>query len=474
VSVTNGERKGLAALDALGPGGAYRSRSRQTVCTVSGEPAAELSLVPPVYVNRALAALRKARPLPAAERARLIARAGQLFATGTVGGLSAADYEHAASRVAGVPIASIRGATRTAAHRLARVQDNVAQARPAGAVSDWRDPLTRAGRAVWTRRGELFAVHASGAHPGAHSLWPEALALGYRVAVRPSPREPFTAHRLISALLAVGFPDDQVALLPADHAAGEAILAGCDLAYGGDDVIRKHADSPAVLQQRPGRSKILIGAGADWREHLDMIVDSVSRHGGAGCVNATAVFVDGDPAPLAEAVAGRLALLPSLPPDDDKAVLPVQPAKAARALERYLLSKAAGTRAWLGGDGVVDELGDGSAVLRPAVHQLDRPDAPQAGVELPFPCVWVAPWTPADGIAPLADTLVLTAVTGDERFISALLDEPSIGNLYLGDHPTHWTADGLPHDGYLADFLMRAKAVIRDERPPAGSTGRGQ
>ncbi len=456
------QRAESIALDALGPNGAYRTRSRLTVSDVTGEPVAELSLVPAVYVNRALAALRKARPLPVDERVGLIARAGQLFATGTVAGLSVAEYEYAVSRVAGIPIRTVREATQIAAHRIARVHDSVQQARPAGAASDWRDPLTRTGRAVWTRRGEVFAVHASGAHPGAHSLWPEALALGYRIAVRPSSREPFTPHRLASALRAVGLPDDQVALLPTDHAAGEAILSGCDLAYGGDDVIRKHADSRAVLQQRPGRSKILITADSDWREHLDTIVDSVSRHGGAGCVNTTAVFVEGDPAPLAEAVANRLALLPSLPPEDEKAVLPVQPVKAARALERYLLSKAAGTRAWLGGTGVVDELGNGSAVLRPAVHQLDRPDAPQAGVELAFPCVWIAPWTPAAGIAPLADTLVLTAITRDERLIDALLDEPTIGNLYLGDHPTYWSSPGIPHDGYLADFLMRTKAVIRD------------
>jgi hypothetical protein len=96
------------------------------------------------------------------------------------------------------------------------------------------------------------------------------------------------------------------------------------------------------------------------------------------------------------------------------------------------------------------------------VHQLDRPDAPQAGVELPFPCAWVAPWPRETGIEPLKDTLVLTAVSHDERLLDDLLAEPTISNVYVGDHPTYWMAPGLPHDGYLADFLMRTKAVIRD------------
>jgi hypothetical protein len=152
----------------------------------------------------------------------------------------------------------------------------------------------------------------------------------------------------------------------------------------------------------------------------------------------------------------------------------VQPADAAARLSKFLLERAAGTRAWLGGADRVDgggidhDLGDGSAVLRPAVHELDRPDAPQAGTELPFPCVWVAPWTRADGRGPLRDSLVLTALTGDEDLIDELVSDPTIGNVYLGDQPTHRIVPGIPHDDYLAGFLMRSKAFIRDRH---GATG---
>jgi acyl-CoA reductase-like NAD-dependent aldehyde dehydrogenase len=217
-----------------------------------------------------------------------------------------------------------------------------------------------------------------------------------------------------------------------------------------------------VLPQGPGRSKILLTADVDWRDHLDMIVASISHEGGRGCVNTSVVFVAGDPTPVAHAIAQRLAVIPSLPPHDESAVLPVLPLAEARKLERHLLASAAGTTPWLGGDGIVDELGDGSAVLRPAVHQLDRPDASQTRVELSFPCVWVAPWSPEAGIEPLKDTLVLTAVTHDERLLDDLLAEPTISNVYIGDHPTYWIEPNIPHDGYLADFLMRTKGVIRD------------
>jgi acyl-CoA reductase-like NAD-dependent aldehyde dehydrogenase len=451
-------------LDALGPTGGYRSRNRLTINDLAGVPVAELSLVPTLYVTRAMAALHRASTMPTDERLAALAEAGRIFTEQTIDGLTFAEYEHLVSRVSGVPITVVRSATAAIAEAAAQARFSAFAARPTGAVDEWRDPATRRGNAVWTRRGHVFAVHAAGNHPGPHGLWIEALALGYRVAVRPSRREPFTPHRLVTALRAAGFGDDQVVLLPTDHNAADEILRGADLGmvYGGDDVVRKYAADTSVLPQGPGRSKILLTADVDWRDHIDTIVDSISHEGGVACINATAVLVEGDPAPLAAAIAERLAAIPTLPPTDDKAVLPAQPLAEAKAIEKYLLTSAAGTTAWLGGDGIVDELGNGSAVLRPAVHELDRPDARQAGIELSFPCVWVAPWTPAAGIAPLRDTLVLTVITGNESLVDELVAEPTISNVYLGDHPTYWLRPGVPHDGFLGEFLMRTKTVIRD------------
>ncbi|MFJ3927273.1 aldehyde dehydrogenase family protein [Streptomyces sp. NPDC090022] len=454
----------LLQLDALGPQGPFRARRRTIVTDVAGTPVAELSLVPSLFVDRTVKALHRARPLPADERIAAVARAAELFATADLAGQSAAEYEHTVSRVGGVPLSVVRATTANIRARLTRVYDSLTQARPGGTAEDWRSPLTRTGRAVWVRRAETFAVLAAGNHPGTHSLWPEALALGYRVAVRPSRREPFTPYRLVAALRAAGFGADHIAYLPTDHAEADTLLRAADrsLVYGGEDVVRKYGGDPRILLQGPGRTKILITADTDWRAHLDTITASVAAHGGTGCVNTTAVLVEGDPAPLADALAGRLAALPALPPEDDAAVLPVQPAAAARAVEAHLFAQAAGSHAHLGGDGVAADLGDGSAALRPAVHRLERSDAPQAGVELPFPCVWVAPWNRSDGIAPLRGSLVVTALTADHDLLDDLIAEPTIGNVHAGDHPTYWMGPGLPHDGYLAEFLMRSKTVVRD------------
>ncbi|MFE4520083.1 aldehyde dehydrogenase family protein [Kitasatospora sp. NPDC056783] len=454
-------------LDALGPAGPYRARKRETVTDTAGFPVAELSLTPRLFVTRALSALHRATPLPLERRLAALAEAGRMFREDTVDGLSYREYEQTVARVSGIPLPAVRSAADEIADSAQRALAGAYGALPGGAVLDWRDPRTRAGAAVWTRRGDVLAVNAAGNHPAPHALWLEALALGYRVALRPSRREPFTPHRLVTALRASGFGDDHVALLPTDHATADEVLLGADLAlvYGGDDVVRKYADDPTVLVQGPGRTKILVTEGGDWRAHLDTIVDSIAHHGGVKCVDVTAVLVEGDPAPLARALAERLGALPSLPAEDEKSALPVQPADRARALERHLRERARGTVAHLGGDGVVEELPGGGAVLRPAVFEVPDLKGGWHTAELPFPCVWVAPWSRAEGTGELRDTLVLGVLSGDEDrdadLVDELVDDPTVANVYLGDHPTHWMDRAVPHDGYLGDFLMRTKTVLR-------------
>jgi acyl-CoA reductase-like NAD-dependent aldehyde dehydrogenase len=417
-----------------------------------------------LYVSRSVAAIRKASVLPLEERIAALRSAGMSFLTGMLEGISSETYQLLVSRVSGLPISAVRQATRSVARAAEQAYLSTRQGCPQGATSDWRDSLTRYGQGVWTRKGEVFAVHAAGNHPGVHAVWLEAVALGYRVAVRPSRREPFTPHRLVAALREAGFGEDRVILLPTDHSAADDVLRAADfgMVYGGDEVIAKYRPNCRVLPQGPGRSKILVAGDKDWREYVDMIVDSVSSQGGTACINTTSVFVEGDPRPLAETVAAHLARIPSLPPEDESAVLPTQPLEAARRIDAYLRSKARGATPLLGGDSIVDELPGGGAVLRPSVHLVADPDAPQIGVELPFPCVWFAPWTTEDGVRPLRNTLVLSAITDNPKLLDALLAEPTISNLYIGAHPTHWLEPGMPHDSYLSDFLMRTKAVIRD------------
>jgi acyl-CoA reductase-like NAD-dependent aldehyde dehydrogenase len=442
----------LASLDALGPKGSHRARTPEVVLDAAGTPVAELSLVPRLFVIRAMADLRRTTPLPVDDRRAGLERAATLFRDADLAGLGFDEYVELTRRTAGLPADVARAGADAVADGLANAFAAVEPARPTGSAWNWREQ--RRGGA-WVRRGEVLAVHAPGNAPGVHGAWPQALALGYRVAVRPSRREPFTAHRAVLALRAAGFRDSDALYLPTDHTVADELVGAADraLVYGGQDVADRYSADPTVLVNGPGRTKILITAEQDWRDHVDVVVDSIANLAGMACVNTTAVLYEGDPRPLARAVADRLAELPD-------AALPTVPVARARALATFLADRAVGTTALLGADQIVAER-DGYAVLRPALHVLDRPAVGVVDVELPFPCAWVAGWSRADGGTALRDSLVVTAITDDDALIDALLAEPTITNVYRGPVPTHFTDPRVPHDGYLADFLMRSKGFVR-------------
>jgi acyl-CoA reductase-like NAD-dependent aldehyde dehydrogenase len=454
----------LLRIDALGPNGAYQTRNREVVTSTAGVAVVDLSIAPPLYVSRTISTQRDTRPLPAEQREAALAKAADAFATGVIAGLDFDTYVELASRISGVPIAVTRSGARGVADGVASAFGVVQLARPTGAVLDWRDERTRDGAAVWVRRGEVFAVLASGNGPGVHGLWPQALALGYRVAVRPSRREPLTAHRLVHALREAGFRPQDAVYLPTDHRGADEIIRSADLAmvYGSQDVVDLYANDPTVLVNGPGRAKILITADQDWRDYLDVITDSIANLGGIACVNTTAVLYEGDPTPLADAIGERLSAIPVLPTEDERAILPTQNIDQATALAAYLAAVAAGTTPVLGADQVVAALSDGGAALRPAVHLMAKPDVAKLNVELPFPCVWVSPWSRSDGLDPLRHSLVINAITDDDDLIDDLLADSTIANVYRGDHPTYYGKPEIPHDGFLPDFLMRNKGFIRD------------
>ncbi len=451
----------MTVLDALGPDGEYRTRKRELITDVSGDPVAEMTVVPPLYVARTVNAQRNSLPLPAPEREAALTHAAEMFLSKEIAGLDFDRYLDLTSRVSGLPIAVTRAGALSVAEQVATVCASVASAQPTGAERVWRE--IRNGGAVWSRRGEVFAVHASGNAPGVHGLWPQALALGYRVAVRPSRREPFTGQRLITALRDSGFRADDVSYLPTDYTGADEIIRAADLAmiYGGQGVVDKYASDPTVWVNGPGRAKIVLTAEHDWREHLDLIVESICAFGGTACVNTTAVLYEGDATALAEAIADRLSALVPLPITDERARLPVVPVAAAHSIAEFLGTRAAGTTPLLGADQVVADFGDGTAALRPAVHLLAAPDPARLNTELAFPCVWVSPWSRGDGLEPLRRSLVVNAITDDEHLIDELVDEPTVSNVYSGRFPTWHSAPHIPHDGFLADFLMRNKGFIR-------------
>ncbi|MCI3240109.1 aldehyde dehydrogenase family protein [Streptomyces spinosisporus] len=447
-----------AHVDAITDAGEYLARSSKPLRLPDGREIGAISEVPRLYVTRAFARLAHAPVLPYATRLEMLAKAADLFENAVLEGQSIDDYLDLVGLCAGVPRAVAQASIAAIARTLRALPDTLAQEIPRGAVTSLDDPRVREGAAYWARQGRTLAVLASGNTPGVHGLWPSALALGYAVAVRPSSREPFTPQRLVRAFREAGFTS-HVALLPTDHEVADVLVEQADraLVYGGQSVVDKYAADPAVLTQGPGRSKTVITDDVDWRAHLDTVAASVAGLGGVACTCTTAVLVEGDRARAEEFGAALAERLAESEAGEHRTELPLV---TARQLAQYVERVGQGTTAH-GRTDIVETVAPDTAVLHPVVRVAADAKAPVLGVELPFPCVWIAPFSRADGIAPLVGSLVVAAITEDMEFAQRLLDEPGIANVYVGAHTTTWMKAGVPHDGYLSEHLMRTKGVIR-------------
>ena len=111
---------------------------------------------------------------------------------------------------------------------------------------------------------------------------------------------------------------------------------------------------------------------------------------------------------------------------------------------------------------MVAALGDGYAALRPAVHLLAEPDVDKLNLELPFPCVWVSAWSREAGLEPLRHSLVVTAITGDDDADRRSARRTDHRAMSTAATTRRFHAPQIPHDGFLADALMRNKGFIGD------------
>ncbi|MEU9732243.1 aldehyde dehydrogenase family protein [Streptomyces sp. NPDC048002] len=443
------------SVPALRAGEERTSRDTRVLRAVTGEPLATVHEVPPLVARLTVKAMRRSPELDLSERLAVLAEAGRLFAEATLGGQSPEEYCRLQALASGVPVSVARGVLERVARDGQSLGETVRRQIPAGAGATAR----------WVRRGTILSVVAPSNHPGTHGAWLQAIAMGYRVAVRPGGRDPFTPLRLVRALLAAGLHPDWVALLPGGHATADALTEAGDLAlvYGGEDTVARLRGNDRVLVRGPGRSKILVDTEAD-EALLDHLVAEIAGDGGVRCTNTTAVLTSGDHRLLAERLAERLAALPAHPVTDARAVLPVRPRPEAEAL-RAAAAAAAGPAPDLVAarlpEGALTSVGAQAVALHPAVFVLDRPDHPALGAELPFPCAWVAPWRKSDGTAPLDDSLALGLLTADADLVEEALALPGVRTVVEGPVARWWQDPYLPHDGYLGQFLNEARGHAR-------------
>ncbi|MDT0443830.1 aldehyde dehydrogenase family protein [Streptomyces johnsoniae] len=449
------------AIDPLVRGRSVSSADRAPLPSVLGGDLADVGTAPRLL---ALAALNEIRDLADGRPvdAGLLTEAARLFAEDTVGGETPGAYVTRVAHATGLTATAVRQAVHDLVTEIAELPATTAAELPPTGLGDGF--ATR-----WVPRGRVFTAVMASNHPAPNAAWVQALFHGYSVLIKPGSRDPFTALRLLRALLAAGLPPAKAAFLPCSRATGEFLLGAADrgIVYGGDQAVRKWQGRASVAVRGPGRTKAVLDADLD-DAVLGHLARSASVDGGTRCTNLSAVLTTRPVARVADRLAERLSALPSLPATDGNATLLV----ADRARGEQIRARLAELRTELTDHsarfepgGTVVPLPDGSVLLRPVVLSADRADHPAVGTELPFPFVVVAPWSPADGIAPLRDSLVLNLLTDREELVDAALREPSVRKVTRGT-VLPWTAvPGIPHDDNYTQFLLEPKGVVAAREP---------
>jgi acyl-CoA reductase-like NAD-dependent aldehyde dehydrogenase len=427
----------------------YSSRKRQKIYDVSNRLVGENSITPTVYIQDKIMQLREASSLSLSQRYKRLKKASQIYKEETLANLNPETYVTLVSHITGIQQKIIEESLNNISRSLFHMHEILQAATPAGAVWDSSDSAVNAGCSLFSRRGDIVSIITAGNGPGVHGFWPQAIAMGYRALVKPSSREPFTAQRLVCALELAGL-EEYVALIPTDYRGVETLITQSDLAvvYGGSNTVAQYANNSRVLVQGPGRSKIVVGRDISHEEAVLVAAQSVLSLGGAACVSTSAILVEDNPDEFAKKLRLELDVY-------SHQSFTLGKHQEADTYEKALMFDDI---PW-----IYDRTFSNGCLLKPHITVVSSSSDPKVQRELPFPCVTIAPFNQKENChKALSGSLVVTVLSRQKDLISKILADASIANVYIGNIPTTWMDFRVPHDGYLADFLMCNRGIRVD------------
>ncbi|GKW44191.1 aldehyde dehydrogenase family protein [Pectobacterium parvum] len=427
-------------------------RQREVV-NIYEQPIALLEQSPSVFANYVIAHLRTSPVLDRANRQKALQQAGKLFAGSVLCGMSLTEYNKEVCALTGLPRTVVDSASDKIAQSISHALAFALKGIPYGVPLLESQATDSYFCAQSARRGDVLAVIAPGNGTGVHALWPQAIALGYRVVLRPSEREPLTAQRVVAAMVAAGL-QDYVILLPCEYEVVETLIDAADLSliYGGDTITARFADRKDILVQGPGRSKIVIGADYPQEKGLELIFASVAGLGGAACVCASSVLVEGDAEALARAFCDFLSKKMKDPNQRAEWLTHLSPQRYSWWCDQVDLYSSV-----LVETPQVFKSARNTYQVMPLVMQASAFNDPLVQLELPVAAVTFSSFKKGDDLNSLAPALVVTVASSNKLLIDAVANVPSVKNFYIGQVPTVWMHPDVPHDGYLAEFLMKTR-----------------
>ena len=319
-------------------------------------------------------------------------------------------------------------------------------------------------------RAESLGVVLPSNSPGVHSLWIPSVPLKIPLVLKPGSAEPWTPYRIIQALIKAGAPREAFSFYPTDHAGAGEILRSCGrgMIFGDASSTGPWSDDPRIEIHGPGFSKVVIGEDCidDWEKYLDVMVRSVADNGGRSCINASGIWVPRHAEEISEALAERLAKITPRAADDDNAQLaPFADANVAarisQMIDQGLHNPGARevTTSYRKSERLVTE--NDCSYLLPTIVVCDNAEHPLASKEFMFPFASVVSTDQQQIPEVLGPSLVVTAITSDEKLIRKLITSPNVDRLNVGPVPTSHISWDQPHEGNLFEHLYARRAFQR-------------
>lgn len=317
------------------------------------------------------------------------------------------------------------------------------------------------------REGRIFGAVLPSNSPGVHGLWIPAVALKTPIVLKPGREEPWTPYRVIQALIAEGMPQEAFGFYPTDHAGAGELLRSVDrgMIFGDTSTTNPWRSDPRIEIHGPGFSKVLLGddTADKWQQHLDIIELSIAANGGRSCINASGVWTPKNGRAIAEALAARLAKIEALPADDPRAAIaafanPQMAERMSAMIDHQLqLPGAVDLTEKLRGSPRLVTKGR-VAYLLPTIIWCEDREHPLANREFLFPFASVVECPAAEMPEAIGSSLVVSAITDDAKFRTALMNAANVDRLNLGPIPTVKISWDQPHEGNLFELLYRQRA----------------
>ena len=329
----------------------------------------------------------------------------------------------------------------------------------------------KGGTLSFFREGRIFGAVLPSNSPGVHGLWIPAIALKTPIVLKPGREEPWTPLRIIEALAAEGVPREAFGFYPTDHAGAGELLRSVDRAmlFGDTATTAPWKNDSRVEIHGPGFSKVILGddAADDWERHLDIMEGSIAANGGRSCINASGVWTPRNGRKIAEALAKRLAKVQALPVDDPGATIagfanPTTAESMSAMIDHQLRSPGAVdlTEQFRGSSRLVKK--GRVSYLLPTILWCEDREHPLSNREFLFPFASVVECPTAEMPEAIGRSLVVSAITKDQRFIASLMASPNVDRLNFGPIPTYQLSWDQPHEGNLFEHLHRQRAFQKE------------